>query len=272
MKTLLFVLAFTTLPVHAQESSAPAGDSSWSVLKELQEGNQRFVRGSLDHERQDPKTREQLAIGQKPKAIVLSCSDSRVPPETVFDQGLGDLFVVRIAGHALNPEAVASIEYAIEHLGARFLVVLGHDSCGAVKAAIAGPSDKHSRDLNQLVSEIRRNIAGYTNPDPNDKVFHEAVSANVRSTARELVQRSSVVQHAVEKQGLRIGQAVYSLETGKVEFIDVGRPWLVRVGAEKEAREPKKKEKKEKKEEKKTEEKRNSMYRNADAHSGADAH
>jgi carbonic anhydrase len=192
-----------------------------NVLESLKNGNQRFVHGELLHPRQGPDERLALAKGQAPGAIVLSCADSRVPPEVLFDQGLGDLFVVRVAGNIAGPAEVASIEYALEHLGSRLLVVMGHDSCGAVNAALSTPPGKSagSPDLDRLVSEIQRNLAReHFQLKSADPANHNQAMANVDAVAEDLRQRSEIVRERVEKGDLRIVRSIYDLSTGQVEF------------------------------------------------------
>lgn len=193
-------------------------------LKLLKDGNQRFVLGKPKHGDERPTDRKALAAGQHPHAIVLSCSDSRVPPELVFDQGLGKLFVVRVAGNVADPEGLASIEYAVEHLGAHFIVVMGHESCGAVKATLSTPVGKSagSPSLDTLVSDIRKNLGGATAAE-DDKVLARPVRANVEAVVANLKAGSPILKERLEKGELAIAPAVYGLATGKVEFWDVDK-------------------------------------------------
>ena len=199
-------------PPHAQSSS-------FLALQELVQGNQRFVAGHATHPRQDHARRSSLVGGQQPKAIVLSCSDSRVPPELTFDQGLGEIFVVRTAGEVADSVALASIEYAVEHLHASLLIVMGHESCGAVKAALSTPpgASAGSAHLDQLVTSIRPNITGYTIASA-DKVLTQPVRANVEGVARGLLTRSTIIRHAVEHGELTIVRGLYHLDSGKVDI------------------------------------------------------
>lgn len=230
MRALLALFAVTLLPTTAfagdhGHAPAPAGPTGWENYSALQTGNMRFYEGHLAHPHQELARREQLASGQKPHSIVVSCSDSRVPPETIFDQGLGDLFVVRVAGNVVNPEAIASIEYALEHLGSKLLVVMGHESCGAVGAAIASRSgvSNGSESLDHLVRHIRGGLsAGAVASAESDKTFRATVKENVAATMRELVQKSEITRRAVLEKGLILAQGIYSLKTGRVEFWDVG--------------------------------------------------
>lgn len=192
---------------------------------QLVQGNDRFVAGTTKGDHRGVERRRDLASGQKPFAIVLSCSDSRVPPELVFDQGLGDLFTVRVAGNVLGSAQVASIEYAIEHLGAKLIVVMGHESCGAVKAAIETKVGKNhasagSQDLDWLIGAIRptlkaRGLASVTADDPK---IRKPVTANIDAVTESLLVRSKIIGEGVEKGSLKIVRGIYALDTGKVDF------------------------------------------------------
>ncbi|MEM7482619.1 MAG: carbonic anhydrase [Acidobacteriota bacterium] len=195
------------------------------ALIRLREGNRRFVAGAPESAvRNRPDRRDQLVAGQAPFAVVLSCSDSRVPPETVFDQGLGDLFVVRVAGNVAAPEVIGSVEFATDVLGARLVVVLGHSGCGAVQATLATLDDPSavggSPHLGAIVSRIRPAVAGIA---LSDSSLPRAVRANVRAAADTLRTDSEVLAGLIADDGLRVVGAEYSLATGRVEFLD-GRP------------------------------------------------
>lgn len=198
---------------------AEKGKSPRESLEQLKEGNQRFVENKTTAPRRDEKTRADLASTQKPFAIVLSCSDSRVPPELLFDQGLGDVFVVRTAGHVLDPGPIASIEYALEHLGARLIVVLGHESCGAVKTALNTPVGRSagSVDLDRLVGKIKPYLSSFR-PTSADKLLRGPVKANTSGVARELMRKSAVVRTKLQLQEISLVTAIYGLSTGQVEF------------------------------------------------------
>jgi len=196
-----------------------AGKPPREALELLRQGNQRFVEGKMAAPRRDEKTRTDLAGTQKPFAIVLSCSDSRVPPEVVFDQGLGDVFVVRTAGHVLDPGPIASIEYALEHLGARLIVVLGHESCGAVKAALTTPAGRSagSVDLDRLVAKIKPYLSSFR-PLSTDSLMRGPVKANTAGVARELMKKSAIVREKLRHQDISLVTAIYGLTSGQVEF------------------------------------------------------
>lgn len=184
-------------------------------------GNERFIMGTVKGEHRDVERRRSLASGQKPHTIVLSCSDSRVPPELIFDQGLGDIFSIRVAGEILGSAQVASIEYAIAHLGAKLVLVLGHESCGAVKAALDSNRkiSAGSTDLDWMVGAIKpnldRTIASRTEEDPK---LRKPVMANVDAVTAQLLIRSKIVSDAVSKGSLKIVKGIYALDSGRVDF------------------------------------------------------
>lgn len=223
---VLLGLSFSVISLTGHSNEAVPAVAPSVVLDTLKKGNGRFVEGKTVHPSQDAKRRQELTKGQHPSAIVLSCSDSRVPPELVFDQGLGDLFTVRVAGNVLGADEVASMEYAVEHLGASVIVVMGHESCGAVKAAIQTPKGEKvgSADLSALVATIHQNwdatgrkIASSTNAAA-DKTLREPVKANVNGVVRNLLARSKLIAERVKSGTLKISSAIYSLDSGKVDF------------------------------------------------------
>jgi len=180
------------------------------VLDQLVKGNERYVAGKSAHPNQTPRRRNAIKGAEKPIAVVLSCSDSRVPPEMIFDQGLGDLYVVRVAGNVVNDEVLGSIEYAVESLDANLVVVMGHDDCSAVKAAIAGGhSGNH---VQAMIAAIKPAIAGA-------KDAPAAAAANVRSVVHQLSESKPELQTAVQKGELKIIGAQYHLDTGRVEIL-----------------------------------------------------
>jgi carbonic anhydrase len=226
MKTLLLALLLS-VSSHASGPSAAVTPGGWESLSTLQTGNMRFYEGHPVHPNQDPARRELVSGGQKPHTIIISCSDSRVAPETIFDQGLGDIFTVRNAGNVVSPEVIASVEYAVEHLGSKLILVMGHESCGAVGAAVASKAgvSNGSESLDTLVRQVRGNLTSASVTAAGiDKTFRQSVKENVTANLRSLVQRSEIVREAVEKKGVVLGQAIYSLKSGRVEFWDVGRP------------------------------------------------
>lgn len=183
------------------------------ILDRLKSGNERFVEDRLDGKLQDSVRRDELTKGQEPHTIVLSCADSRVVPELAFDAGLGELFVVRVAGNVANTSSMASIEYAVAHCNSKVIVVLGHQSCGAVTAAVAGGDNGHN--LNHLLAHISPAISvSKEGADIND-----VVKANARLTTQELLSRSATIRDFVERGEVLIVPAYYNLDSGKVEFL-----------------------------------------------------
>lgn len=213
------ILILSSFGLYASQGSAP-GPKPSAVIEELKQGNGRFAAGEARHPEQKPEDRQKLVGGQSPPVIVLSCSDSRVPPELVFDQGLGKVFAVRVAGNIVDAATVASIEYAVEHLGAKAIVVMGHESCGAVKAALETPVGQTagSRDLDMLVGAIRTNLAGRYSVKTAGKTLREPVKANVKAVVEDLIIRSKIVREHVESGKVALVPAIYSIETGFAEF------------------------------------------------------
>lgn len=191
------------------------------ALQRLKEGNELFRSGS-SHIEADEANRLELVEKQNPFAIVLGCSDSRVPSELIFAQGLGDLFVIRVAGNIAAPSQIGSIEFAAEKFGTKLIVVLGHTFCGAIKATIEeleSPSERSSPNLQAIVNSIKHGIeASLINSDPFDDKVAKAVRANVQSTIDELTNKSEILKRKVAEEGLKIVGAEYCLETGVVEF------------------------------------------------------
>lgn len=213
-------LAVLSLPALAPASDHPApaaAPSPDAVLKELVAGNGRFVAGKATHLRENAARRKELAKGQAPRAVVLGCSDSRVPPEILFDEGLGDLFVVRVAGNVADPVNLGSVEYAAEHLGTPLVLVLGHHACGAVKAT-AEAGGKAEGNLGAIVSELAPAVEQAKGSPGKEGLVNDAVHANVRLVAAALTARSPVLAKLVEEGKLKIATAVYDLESGKVEL------------------------------------------------------
>ncbi|MFY0601419.1 MAG: carbonic anhydrase [Cyclobacteriaceae bacterium] len=187
--------------------------TSQEALARLKEGNERFVSDKLNNELQNSGRRNALTTGQQPHTIVLSCADSRVVPELAFDMGLGEIFVLRVAGNVANTSTIASIEYAVAHLGSSLIVVLGHQSCGAVTAAIGGGDNGYN--LNHLLSHINPAIAA----SGDGAGVNDVVKKNAELNAVELASRSSIIGGAVEKGSVEIVSAYYNLDSGKVDFL-----------------------------------------------------
>jgi carbonic anhydrase len=201
--------------------------SASDALERLREGNRRFVAGEHTIDELASGIRRMAVVsGQRPIATILGCSDSRVPVEVVFDQGFGDLFVIRVAGNIVAPSQVGSVEFSAERLGTRLVVVLGHTRCGAVTATLEDlqrPASNQSWNLNSIVSRIRPSVetllATDLRHDP-ERLIDQAVRANVRASVNQLRHGSEVLELLIRRDGLRVVGAEYSLETGIVDFFD----------------------------------------------------
>jgi carbonic anhydrase len=197
------------------------------ALERLREGNRRFASDTRSADSLSSLTRRaELVAGQHPFAIVLGCSDSRVPAEIVFDQGLGELFVIRVAGNVVAPSQIGSVEFAVEQFGTRLVVVLGHSRCGAVLATLQElrrPDRAQSRNLRSIVDRIRPSVEGLLATDLGkdpEALAREAVRANVRVSASQLRRGSEVLERLIEHEGLLVVGAEYSLESGLVDVFD----------------------------------------------------
>jgi carbonic anhydrase len=197
------------------------------ALERLKAGNARFTASlSSSDEYVSHTRRPQLTMVQEPSAIILGCSDARVPAELVFDQGVGDLFVIRVAGNIVAPSQVGSVEFAAERFHTRLVVVLGHSQCGAIAATLEElrrPTENQSINLHAIVERVQPSVEGLLATDlVNDPaaLAHAATRANVRASVDQLSHGSAVLEHLVREQGLMIVGAQYYVETGVVEFFD----------------------------------------------------
>jgi carbonic anhydrase len=205
----LAVVILCVCSVVGQNPSTASAEQIWS---DLATGNHRFVVGKITS-RDLLAQRKELAKAQHPRVTVLSCSDSRVPPELVFDAGLGDLFVVRSAGEDDDPISIGSIEYAVEHLGSTVIVVMGHQNCGAVTTACSGKKPE-STNLDAVVAPI---ASSCTKMDPKKpETLDLAVRDHIHRVSEELLARSALLKEAVDKGKLTVIEAYYSLDTGEV--------------------------------------------------------
>jgi len=198
------------------------------ALTRLREGNARFASGAgrigelIGH-----RERDELVAGQEPFAVILGCSDSRVPVEIIFDQGLGDLFVIRVAGNIIAPSLVGSVEFAAAKFGTRLVVVLGHTRCGAVQTTLEQllqPDPAQSRNLHSIVERVRPSVEGLLDSElrhDHDELVRRAVRANVRVSASHLRHGSAILERLIREDGLMVVGAEYALETGRVDFFDV---------------------------------------------------
>ncbi len=221
-RPLLTTFAALALGAVFGASTAPAASSltPQQATTALAEGNQRYVGGAAAHPRQDATRRAEQAKGQTPFAVFLSCSDSRVPVETLFDQGVGDLFVVRVAGNVARADEIGSVEYGVDHLGAPLLVVLGHESCGAVKAvaenaAVHGHIPELVSPISEPVAAVRAQSPALAGPD----LLHAAVEANAYHSLATLLRESHAVAARVRDGRLRAIAAIYDIETGSVRVL-----------------------------------------------------
>jgi carbonic anhydrase len=221
---LSIVLSFASSGLAQQAGAAPAQQShaaashpipsADTVWSDLMAGNQRFVAGKPRSYDLVP-LRRKLASGQSPNVIILSCSDSRVSPEVIFDQSLGDIFVVRTAGNIADPVALGSIEYAVDHIHSPLLVVLGHTKCGAVTAACSG--DKMpSPNLDAIVSKISPAVSQAKSYAKPDDLIEAAIKENVHQSAKDVQANSEIVRDAVKSGKLKVVEAEYQLDTGEV--------------------------------------------------------
>ncbi len=205
-------------PEVAAGSHRHSGPVAWAkALGWLKNGNTRFLTHRLRQDGQASSDVKRLAAGQTPHSIILSCSDSRVPPELIFDQKLGEIFTVRVAGEMLDAATIGSIEYAVEHLGSNLILVMGHTSCGAIKAAhstLDGGS-AGSPSLDKLVGDIQPRIRTYAGKTPTAGYIKESW-ANVKGVAKDLLERSPLLATAVQNGDLKIAEAMYDTSTGVV--------------------------------------------------------
>lgn len=199
------------------------------ALERLREGNRRFASGAVaSYSHENLLRRAELADRQEPFAIILGCADSRVPAEIVFDQGLGDLFVIRVAGNVVAPSLLGSVEFAAERFGTPLVVVLGHSRCGAVLATLEEllrPSQDQSKNLRSIVRRVRPSVEPLlATPlrDDHDALVEQAVRANVRVSVNQLRHGSELIEQLEGQGKLLIVGAEYSLETGVVDFFDEG--------------------------------------------------
>jgi carbonic anhydrase len=200
--------------------------SASEALERLREGNSRFASNTPATTPALRFTRQDEVAPQEPFAIVLGCSDARVPAEIIFDQGLGDLFVIRVAGNVVAPSGVGSVEFAAARFGTRLVVVLGHSGCGAVAATIEelqGVPQLHSKNLRSIVDRVRPSVESLLEAsrvwDPNE-LLRQAVRANIRMSVNQLRHGSQLLEHFIQEDGLMVVGAEYSLENGRVDFLE----------------------------------------------------
>jgi len=209
-------------PAATADEAAPVPSSvnPADALQRLKDGNQRFVAGKPLHQRQNAAHRAELVAAQHPFAAILGCSDSRVPLEIVFDQGLGDLFAVRVAGNVAGGDERGSLQYAVAHLHVPLLVVLGHERCGAVSAALSPPSElaKEADGVQELVARIVSNVKALPASGDEAERVHQAVEANVRASLQQL-RGTAVLKEKIAAGEIRVVGAVYELDSGRVRWL-----------------------------------------------------
>lgn len=223
LKLVVIVVALWLLGGARLSAAADAGAPALSpseALAKLMAGNERFQTDKTGHPLLHSQRREELVGGQSPFAVILSCSDSRVPPELIFDQGLGGLFVVRVAGNTVTRGGLESIDYAVGHLGTNLIMVLGHDSCGAVKGAVGECSSKPAAELPEIFANICPAV-DLARKKSADGLESRAIDLNVTEQVKMLKQ-SPLFKKSVAAGSLKIVGARYNLQSGKVEIIDAG--------------------------------------------------
>lgn len=208
MKTqilILFILSIIPMTSYAETPS--------TALKRLMEGNERYIKDALEHPNRSVERRESIVAKQEPFACILGCADSRVSPEILFDQGVGDLFVVRVAGNVIGPLELDSIEYSVIYLHAKVILVIGHENCGAVDAVV----NNNTKDIEAVASLIEPSVAQARKTNPN-AVLATAIKYNAKAM-KEFLLRSPVLAKVIEKGDLEVYAAYYNLQTGKVELL-----------------------------------------------------
>lgn len=228
LSTEINTLSFDSKTSSSQSSKTDTSTASVSAedaLVLLKEGNRTYSSVTFKNRVASfEKNKTSVSQSQNPHSIILSCSDSRVPPTLIFNQGLGDLFVVRDAGEVPGISVLASIEYAVKHLGVQLIVVMGHTDCGAIKAALSASSDKASESPNieAMITEIRDNL-GYATLQSASPHLKKEAFMNAKEVAKDLIKRSHIIRKYLQKGKLQIIPAIYDLKNGTVEFGEVER-------------------------------------------------
>jgi carbonic anhydrase len=215
---LTIVVLLSAFVVSAIASEEESGISGEQALQKLMDGNARFASGNLTHPDQSADRLSELVSGQHPFAVVVGCSDSRIPPEVIFDQGLGDIFVIRTAGQVMDNVTIASIEYAVEHLNVPLIIVLGHDSCGAVTAAVNdGEVPGH---LDSLVDYILPAVDEAKAAGNEEQLLNSSIDNNVKNIVEELSSSEPILSEAVNEGKLKVVGARYHLDSGIVKILE----------------------------------------------------
>lgn len=215
-----FWLLLITISTMAWAQHAANAVPADQALVKLRQGNQRYAGNKEEHPDETLGRRRELQAGQHPFAVILGCADSRVPPELIFDQGLGDLFVIRVAGNIAADDDLGSIQYAVEHLHTKLIVVLGHEKCGAVTAAVEGANEPGP--LKTVISAIEPSVQEAKNLR-GDKI-HNCVLANARRIARRIRESEPALKELIQKEGVKVVAADYALDSGVVTFLDEIHP------------------------------------------------
>jgi carbonic anhydrase len=222
-----WAFAYSAGSGHAGGSGSAAGTtkSAHAAFDALVNGNKRFAAGQATARTNSASRRADLVSGQSPFAIVLACSDSRVAPESVFDQGLGDLFVVRVAGNVVATDVLGSVEYAVLHLNSPLIFVMGHQKCGAVAAALAAKEGKLNEPphITELIALITPGLTGLNMQQTPDALLEDAIVVNVRYTLEQL-RRAPEISRMLSKKSLGIAGGVYQLASGEVKILDQSIP------------------------------------------------
>lgn len=209
---LVFIISISNVFADVQK-----GEKAFS---NLMDGNKRFVSGNLAQKDIGDLKRKELSKGQSPFAIVVTCSDSRLAPEIIFDQGLGDIFVIRTAGNLIDPIALGSIEYAAEHLHSPLLIILGHEQCGAV-AATLNIKGKPEGNIGAIVRKILPAVrTAKTKGGTKDDILNNAIKENIFLQEKYIISKSPILKHLIKKGELKVVTAVYHLSSGEVEILD----------------------------------------------------
>jgi carbonic anhydrase len=222
-KTFALLAAVASIWCGTAAASGGVGVTADEALQKLMDGNKRFVEQKMTGSKLcDASARAALTKGQKPYAIILSCSDSRVPPEIIFDKGLGEIFVIRVAGNVADPVVLGSIEYAAEHIGSPLVMVLGHQKCGAVTAAVdakGAPEGNIGSIVKKIAPAVKQARSEYKGKE-KDKLIETAIDKNMKLVKTDLTKNSPVLAHLVKEGKLKIVAAKYDLDDGKVTLTD----------------------------------------------------
>lgn len=217
MKKIIFFILLTAFAINMQISHAAQNISAEEAILKLKQGNQRFITMHEKHPDADKKRRKEMLKGQHPFVAILSCSDSRVPPEIIFDQGLGDIFEIRNAGNVLDEHIIGSIEYAVMHCGVKLIVIMGHQDCGAIAATLSGKSEtKYIKSLEDSIMPAVEDCKKKGLEINSDNV----VKAHVFQDIQELLAQDSDLVKYMQQNNVQIIGAYYHLDTGKVEFLN----------------------------------------------------